>query len=109
MKVQHRLVFACAALLFGGYAPPGFAQQVQCLRKVQIELQPAVWETIKNYFDSLSLTNEATRNRSRLTRLRAEIVNLESWKNKLIEIVEEHINKSPSLAILISSLVIISI
>jgi hypothetical protein len=51
---------------------------------------PAVWNTIKNYIASLS-PNQMHGNRSRLTRLRAEIINLESTKERLIEIVEEHI------------------
>jgi hypothetical protein len=99
VKVQHRLVLACAALLFGSYAPPGFAEEVQCLRQVQSGAQPGVWETIKNYFASLSLTNKATINRSPLIQLRAAIIDFEIEKQRLIEIVEAHINEGASGAV----------
>jgi hypothetical protein len=98
MKVQHRLLqlLTSAALLVGGDAPLGFAQETPCLQQVRSGVQPGVWETIKHYFASLSLTSEATRSRSRLIQLRANIVNLESAKTQLVEIIEAHINSRAS-------------
>jgi hypothetical protein len=92
MKMQYRPVrlFACAALLSVANPLPGFAQQMACLGQVQAALRPDVWGAITNYFASLSLTNSSD-NRSRLIRLRAQIVMYEVAKQRLIEIVGAHI------------------
>jgi hypothetical protein len=97
MKRRYRLaqLFACTAMLVWGGAPSSFARE-ECFQLARMGVQPGAWETIQNYFASLSLRNEAVRSRSRLIRLRADIVDLESWKERLIEIIQAHIDGSES-------------
>ena len=92
MKTKYGLIqplfwlvlFLCSSAL------PSYAQET-CIQQAQIGIQPGAWETVKTYFASLSVTNQVTAKRSRLTLLRAEIVSLESWKERIIEIVDAHI------------------
>jgi hypothetical protein len=67
---------------------PSLAQD-NCFQLAQNGVRPGAWETIKDYFASLSPRIEAPR--SRLIQLRAQIVEVESLKQNIIEIVEAHI------------------
>jgi len=97
MKKQYRpcYLFACAALFSVANPLPGFAQETTCLRQVQVAVRPGVWGAITNYFASLSLTN-SSENRSRLIRLKTQIVLYEGAKQRLIEIVSAHIRGNAS-------------
>ena len=97
MTTRRKLVqiFACATLLFGDYTP---AHAVGCLRLAEAEIKPGVWDTIKTYFASLSLTNQAAKNRSRLIALRSEIIGLESRKQQLVELLGAEISDPTSRA-----------
>jgi hypothetical protein len=92
MKMRYGLIqlFACAALLFGGNASPGLAQE-ECLQRVRGGVQPGVWATVVNWADSLRPDRRRT-NRSSLIQLRSEIINYEIEKKRLIDIVEAHIH-----------------
>jgi hypothetical protein len=94
-------LLVCTILLVSNSTPSRSAQeQEQCLQQARLGVLPGAWETIKNYFKSLDFTNQATRNRSRLLQLKAEIISLESWKERLIEIVEAHIRgRSAGIAV----------
>ncbi|RZN33905.1 hypothetical protein [Bradyrhizobium sp. Leo121] len=90
-KIRLRMLFACAALfLWEGCISPSFAQQSECFHRVETGIEPGVWDAIKDYFATLDLSSSLRRSRSRLTQLRASIIDLESQKLRLIEIVEAH-------------------
>ncbi|MBB4362179.1 hypothetical protein GGD65_003204 [Bradyrhizobium sp. CIR18] len=95
MNTRYSLIqlLVCTTLLISNSTPSSSAQE-DCLQQARMGVLPGAWETIKNYFTSLDVTNQATRNRSRLLQLRAEIISLESWKQRLIEIVDAHIRGS---------------
>lgn len=79
------------------HVPLCYSRATRCRPlQTQTGVHPGVWERIKNYFESLNFKDEATKNRSRLTELRAQIVNLESAKQRIIDIVEAHIEGSAS-------------
>ena len=57
-----------------------------------------MWQSISNYFASLSVTDSGTKSKSRLLELRKKIVEYEAGKERLIEIMEAHINSQTSAA-----------
>jgi len=83
-------------LLLASLVTQAPAQETPCLNQVRAAVRPGVWDTITNYFSDLSFTSEASRNRSRLLQLRAQIIIFESEKQQLIDIVEAHVVNSAS-------------
>lgn len=104
MKSKLRFIglFACAVLLFGESPISGAA--ADCLLQVQMSAQPGFWGTFKDYLASLSPADPASKRRSRLIRLRAEIITYESAKQELIEIVEAHIRSRTSRVVVSTDL-----
>jgi hypothetical protein len=99
MRKSFIWLFACAGLLFGSYASPRSATVIDvddCFQQVKDDVQPSAWETIKRYFVSLSLQSKASKSRSLLMQLRATIVDYESAKQQLIEIIEAHLKSQMS-------------
>jgi hypothetical protein len=90
------ILFAVSIAL--ALADPAKADSTECLGEAEIGLQPSVWQSISNYFASLSVTDPGTKSKSRLLELRKKIVEYEAGKERLIEIMEAHINGQTSAA-----------
>jgi hypothetical protein len=88
LRYSFGQVFGWAALLLWGSPLPAMAHE-DCLQQMRTGVQPRAWETITNYFASLSPRAESPR--SRLFQLRGQIVDFESQKENLIEIVDAYI------------------
>jgi hypothetical protein len=84
----------CAGLIFVSNLPAD--AENRCYGVGQSEIGPGAWQTVKAYFASLSLTDEASRDRSRLLQLRAAIIDLEASKAELIEALEARIDRQQS-------------
>jgi hypothetical protein len=97
--MEVRSVWRCiyVAVALGGLVPgTAIGQQEQCLQLAQSGVQSTTWQEIRAYFASLSLGDETRKERSRLLQLRAQIIDLESQKQQLIEIVSSHLNGGTS-------------
>ncbi len=95
-RMHMRFVCRCAyaAIVLSGLPAAASGQQEQCLQLAQNGVQSGTWDAIKTYFRSLNLGDEAKKDRSCLLLLRARIIELESHKQRLIEIIDGHLNGS---------------
>jgi hypothetical protein len=78
----------CIPLVAAGCPGSAYAD---CQVKIQTGVQTNVWRGFMDYIKTLTPTDQATKNKSRLIHLKAEIVDYESAKQQLIEIVETHV------------------
>jgi hypothetical protein len=83
-------------MLFGSSLLPGLARGSDCFQEAQAGARPGVWDAILTYFKTLTPGSQGTESKARLTRLRAEIVRYESEKQRIIEIIEAHIQGAES-------------
>ena len=88
------ILFAVSVVL--ALADPATADSTECLGQAEIGVQPSVWQSISNYFASLSVTDPGSKSKSRLLELRKKIVEYETGKERLIEIRKAHINGQTS-------------
>jgi hypothetical protein len=96
MRIRLMLLAASLGLGLIGHAR---AASIDCLQQAETGVQPNVWQMVGRYFRSLSPTDPASRSRSRLLQLRAAVIQYESAKQQLIEILEAHINGQASGAV----------
>jgi hypothetical protein len=96
MLKRSSLSLICAGLFLLSYAPPSSAQ---CLQEVQKGVQTTAWQQLKNYFGSLIPTDQANRNLSRLIHMKAAIVEYESAKQRIVEIVDAYVTAKASGAV----------
>jgi hypothetical protein len=95
---MQTLLILFAASIALALADPAKADSTECLGQAEIGVQPSVWQSISNYFASLSVTDPGTKSKSRILELRKKIVEYEAGKERLIEIMEAHINGQTSAA-----------
>ena len=67
-----------------------FANTTACLATANDAIIPGAWSNIKSYIASLTLDDRMARSKSRLIKLRAAIVELESVMQELIDVVVAH-------------------
>jgi hypothetical protein len=87
--------FLCASLLLLSCTSLSFAED--CLEASVLKaVHPSLWQTVQTYFRTLSPTDPASRSAARLLELRATVLNYESAKQRLIEILEAHLRNQVS-------------
>jgi hypothetical protein len=94
MKMNFLRLCGYTAFILVGLAAPAFGQQQQCFQLAQNGVRLEAWVTIRDYFASLSIGNDIRNERSRLLQLRGKIIDLESQKQKLIELIDSHLRNS---------------
>lgn len=65
------------------------AQSSDCIHSVRTTVTTSAWEDIRSYFASL-VVSPSQRNKAQLIRLRANIVQLEAEKQRLIDVLMAH-------------------
>jgi hypothetical protein len=87
--------FLCAGLLLLSCTSLSFAED--CLEASVLKaVHPSLWQRVQTYFRTLSPTDPASRSAARLLELRATVLNYESAKRRLIEILEAHLRNQVS-------------
>jgi hypothetical protein len=81
-------------------APTVSQAQVLCVEPAGASVSVSVWQQIDRYFATL-LQSPGSRNKAKLIKLRAKIVMYEGEKQRLLEVVEEHL-KNPNSAVVLA-------